>query len=211
MIQALPGRERGGTARPRFCNPRPSTRPGRPSSGPPLGPWVSFRCSRCRSVAGVGHILVPAWDSPPAAAAGGTGIMRVPARGALLEEGPASFIMRGGAGSAPGIATSHEYTILFCTLLATVPRTGTNRTCAIVVEVPVSYRQVVVQRARQCVRAHRFPILISQTMSSYTRPARMYVRRIPQLRTCLLSLSLAAVGASARQACVCSNLCGFSL
>ncbi|KAK4084075.1 hypothetical protein Purlil1_10419 [Purpureocillium lilacinum] len=42
---------------------------------------LGFRSGAVDAARWLGHILVPAWDSPPAAPAGGTGFMRVPARG----------------------------------------------------------------------------------------------------------------------------------
>ncbi|PWI66574.1 hypothetical protein PCL_04987 [Purpureocillium lilacinum] len=107
MIQALPGRERGGTARPRFCNPRPSTRPGRPSSGPPLGPWVSFRCSRCRSVAGT-H-TAPGLGLTAGGAGGRHRLHACPGAWLFLKKIRRRLSCAGGAGLAAGTATLHEY------------------------------------------------------------------------------------------------------
>lgn len=107
MIQALPGGERGGTARPRFCNPRPSTRPGRPSSGPPLGPWVSFRCSRCRSVAGT-H-TAPGLGLTAGGAGGRHRLHACPGAWLFLKKIRRRLSCAGGAGLAAGTATLHEY------------------------------------------------------------------------------------------------------
>lgn len=119
MIQALPGGERGGTARPRFCNPRPprppffraSPRPSGfvPVQSMPLGGWDTY-CSRPGT-----H------RRRRRRAAQASCVSR---RVAFPQEDPATFIMRwrGRSGGRYSYLARVLLRSIFCTLLVTFHR-----------------------------------------------------------------------------------------